>query len=493
MTTSEPYATALLLVIFGLLMAVSAVFSRASGRLGVPVALLFLIIGMIAGREGVGGVAFDDYRFAFRLGTVALTLILFDGGLNTPLSAVREGARPAAVLATVGVAATALLVAVGARMLFGLEWMHALLLGAVVSSTDAAAVFAVLRSSGIQLKRRVGATLELESGLNDPMAAILTLSLTEALSRGEPLTWHLALEVGMQLAMGGVLGLGIGYAGRALLTHVRLPAAGLYAVLTFSLAFLAYGLPTLVEGSGLLSVYVVAVVLGNGKLPYRTGLIRIHDALAWLSQVAMFLVLGLLVFPSRLLQVAWLGVGLGLLLGVLVRPLVVTLCLLPFRFRWKEVLYISWVGLRGAVPIIFATFPVLAGVTGADALFHIVFFIVVVNSLVPGTTVKWVTHRLGLQAHVPPAPQAVLEIASMKDLHGDVLPFYIDEASAVAGSSLADIPLPAGATLMLLVRGDELVGPRGDTVLQPQDHVYVFCRPEDRALVQLLFGRLEEE
>lgn len=493
MTSSEPHATALLLLASGVLMAVSAVFSRASGRLGLPVALLFLLIGILAGSEGLGHIPFDDYHFAFRLGTAALALILFDGGLNTPISAVREGLKPALVLATLGVAGTAALVAVFGRLLFGLEWMHALLLGAVVSSTDAAAVFAVLRASGIHLKRRVGVTLELESGLNDPMAVILTLALTDALVGGKPLSWVLALEVAVQLVVGGALGVALGFAGRALLARVRLAAAGLYAVLTLSIAFVAFGLPTLLHGSGFLAVYLAALVLGNGRLPYRTGLTRIHDAIAWLCQVTMFLVLGLLVHPSRLVDVAPVGLGLGLLLALVARPLVTALCLWPFGLKPREMAYIGLVGLRGAVPIILATFPVLAGVPGAETLFNVVFFLVVVNAFIPGAMVKRVTDWLGLEAHVPPTPHAVLEITSTHELTGGMSSFYIGEASAVAGSSLADLPLPPGSTVMLVVRGKDLVAPRGDTVFQPGDHVYVISTSEDLPLVELLFGGREEE
>lgn len=488
----EPNATALLLVGLGALMCVSALFSRASGRFGVPVALVFLLIGILAGSEGLGHIPFEDYGLAFRLGSVALVLILFDGGLNTPLGPVKEVLKPSVVLATVGVAGTAGALAVGAHLLFGLDWPHALLLGAVVSSTDAAAVFSVLRGSGLHLKKRVGVTLEVESGINDPMAVILTLAMTQSILSGTPLGWGLLLEVVVQLVVGGTLGIALGYAWRLLLNRVRLAAVGLYPVVTLGLAFLAFGLPTLFNGSGFLAVYAAAVVAGNGPLPHRVGLLRVHDALAWFSQIVMFLVLGLLVFPSRLLSVGWEGLGLGLLLAFVARPLVVTLCLLPFRYPWREVVYISWVGLRGAVPIILATFPVLAGVPNAAYVFNVVFFIVVVSALVPGGTVRYVTRWLRLESRTPPAPQAVLEISSMQQLNGEMASFFISAASAVANTAVMDVPFPPGSHLMLIVRGRELVAPRGDVQLLPGDHVYVFYRPEDEGLVKLLFGGLEE-
>jgi cell volume regulation protein A len=493
MSAAEPQATALLLMTCGLLLAISVLFSRASQRFGVPIALLFLGVGMLAGSEGIGGIDFNDYEFAFRIGVLALALILFDGGLNTPLTAVRRAVGPAGVLATVGVAGTATLVAVGAFYL-GLSWSAALLLGAVVSSTDAAAVFAVLRGSGLQLKRRVGVTLEVESGINDPVAVILTTVLTQnILTPGAAAGWRIPVEVVGQIAVGALVGAAVGYGGRHLLTRLALSTGGLYPVMTLALGLVGFGLATLAHGSGFLAVYLAGLILGNGPLPYRTGLLRVHDALAWLSQVGMFLILGLLVFPSRLLDVAPVGLAIALLLGFVVRPLVVWLCLLPFRYPRREVIYIGWVGLRGAVPIVLATFPVLAGAPGAERLFDLVFFIVVVNALVQGGSVAWLTKKLGLQSKEPPGPQAVLAIESRQPLKGELMSFYIDEALVVVGVPLEELPLPDGSAVALIIRGSALVPPRPGTALQAGDHVHVIAPPEDRAFIQLMFGRPEEE
>jgi len=493
MPTSEPFGTALLLATAGTLMTASVLFSRASHRIGVPIALLFLLIGMLAGSEGIAGIAFDDYHFAFRLGSLALALILFDGGLNTPLAALRRTWAPASVLATAGVVLTALAIAVPAHW-WGLAWPQALVLGAVVSSTDAASVFAVLRGSGLQLKRRSGTTLELESGLNDPVAVILTVALSANLvSAAEVDPARLALEIGRELGLGAVLGVGIGLGGRELLRRNPLPSGGLYPALTLALALLAYGVTTLLHGSGFLAVYLAGMILGNAPLPYHAGLLRVHDALAWLAQIGMFLVLGLLVYPSRLFEVAGIGLGLSLVLAVLVRPATVALCLATFRYPWRETLYIGWVGLRGAVPIVLATYPVLVGAPGADRIFHVVFFIVVVNALIPGATVAWVTRRLGLQASEPPAPQAVLAIESRLPLEGELMSFYIDEALVVAGISLEELDFPDGSSVMLIVRGNRLIPPKGSTVLTTGDHVYLVTRQEDKPLMQLMFGRPEAE
>src|ERR687897_1740926 len=277
MVPLEPEATALLLATCGLLLGVSVVFSRASQRTGVPIALLFIVVGMLAGSEGLGRIEFDDYHFSFRVGVVALALILFDGGLNTPLGAVRKAAAPAGILATAGVGGTAVLVAAGAHLL-GLAWPEALLIGAVVSSTDAAAVFAVLRGSGLQLKRRVGVTLEVESGINDPVAVILTTVLTgNLLTPGSASGLRIPLEILVQLVIGTAAGLAVGYGGRRLLSKLSLPTGGLYPVVTLALALFAFGAATLVHGSGFLAVYLAGLILGNGPLPYRTGLLRVHD------------------------------------------------------------------------------------------------------------------------------------------------------------------------------------------------------------------------
>lgn len=491
MLLQEPIPTAIVLALFGLMLLVSVLSSRATERLGVPVALIFLVVGMLAGSEGILRIPFEDFRLAYRLGTIALVLILFDGGFNTPMRVVRRVAAPAAVLATLGVVGTASLLALGAWLL-GFSAAEALLVGAVASSTDAAAVFAVLRGSGIHLQRRVGATLEVESGANDPMAVILTMLVTQALVTPDSgFGWHVPAMIALQLGVGGALGVGIGIAGREILLRMRLPAAGLYAVLLVAVASLAYAVPTLLLGSGFLGVYVAGIVLGNSKLPFRVGLQRVHDALAWLSQVTMFVMLGLLVFPSRLLEIAAVGLPLALFLTVIARPVVVWLCLLPFRYPGKEVAYISWVGLRGAVPIVLATYPLLSGASGADRIFDIVFFIVVVGSIIPGATVSWLARSLKLEAADPPAPPAVLEIESMQPLNGELLSFYVDEALPVAGVRIEEIPLPESSAVTLIVRGRDVVAPRPTTVLEPGDHVYVFAHEEDLAMIQLMLGRPE--
>jgi cell volume regulation protein A len=491
MPGGESFTIALFLTTAGVLLGASAVFSGATRRLGLPVGLVFVGIGVLAGREGLGHVGFDDFAFAWRLGTVALVLILFDGGLNTPAASFRVALWPASVLATVGVLGTAVAVGLAARLL-GFPWELALLLGAVVSSTDAAAVFSILRTSGVQLQKRVGATLELESGLNDPMAVILTVALTEQLATGRPLGWRTGVELVLKLAGGGVAGLAIGHAGRWVLGRVRLPVGGLYPVLTAALAFLSFGLPELFHGSGFLSVYVAAVIVGNGPIPFRGGVLRAHDAGAWFLQVSMFLVLGLLAVPSRILHAWPVGLALGAFLLV-ARPLVVVPLLALFGYRWPERLYVGWVGLRGAVPVVLALVPILARAPGAERVLDAVFFVVLVNTVVLGLTVRRGARRLRLQTARPPPPQGLVEISPSRPLDAAIDTYYVDPASAVAGSRLADLPpFPAGSAVLMILREDDLLPARGATELLPGDHVYVLTRPEDRPFIHLLFGEAEE-
>ena len=492
MIAAEPMATAIILSSFGLLLGASVALSRTSAKLGVPVALLFLLVGVVAGSEGLGGIPFDDYAFTFRLGTTALALILFDGGLNTSWTSARSVLAPATMLATVGVLATAGLVAVVAHTI-GLSWTMALLLGAIVSSTDAAAVFSVLTATGTRLRERVGMTLEVESGLNDPMAVILTTALTAALAGGRavrPLA--LAFDVARELAVGVASGLAIAFAGRWLLLRIRLPAAGLYPAFTLSIACLSFGLTTLLHGSGFLAVYVTGVVLGSGTLPHAVGIRRVHDSLGWLSQVLMFLLLGLLVYPSRVWGVAPIGVGIAVFLAVVARPVVTAVCLAPFRYRWRETAYVGWVGLRGAVPIVLATIPIMAGVEGAKPLFDVVFLVVVVGALVPGATVPWATRVLRVESAAPPPPKSSVEI-DVRAPKGDALnAYFISPHLAVAGATLSEIPFPSGAAVSMLERAGGLIAPSGATRLEPGDYVYVIAPPEQRADVELLFGRAEE-
>lgn len=483
----EPAATAALLAALGILLVLAGLASPISSRLGVPVLVVFLGLGMLAGSEGIGGIPFDDYALAFRLGTVALVFILFDGALNTAPEVVRRAALPAGLLATVSVVLTAALVALAGWML-GLPGHVALLVGSVVSSTDAAATFMVLRGSGVRLHRSTAATLELESGLNDPLAILLTLVATE-IALGHAIgARDVTLLLVRQFGVGGIVGVTAGFAARSLLRNVRLPAGGLYPVLTVAVAFLSFGIAALLDGSGFVAVYATGLVLAAGPLPYGAGVRRVHDALAWLAQIMMFSLLGLLVFPSRLAQDAGIGLAIAAFLAFVARPLAAAAVLVPLRLPVRELLFISWVGLRGAVPIILGAFPLVRGYAGGDVVFHLVFFVVLASSFVPGATVPWVARWLGIAADGPPAPTTSVELVSLRPLPGEFVWYHVAPASAVAGATVRDIPLPEGSLVNLIVRGQEVVVPRGSTALRPGDQVCVFVLPGDRALLDLLFG-----
>jgi cell volume regulation protein A len=492
MGSSEPLRLAVVILIAGSLIGVAAMATRASRFSAVPVALVFLGIGVLAGSEGIGGIYFDDHVLAYRVGTVALILILFDGGLSTRFRNVRSHLAPSIVLATFGVLMTAGVLATAARLL-GLGWNEALLFAAVVSSTDAAAVFSVLRGSGLNLQQRVSATIELESGLNDPMAVILTAAMVVYATSGSFGASTMAWQIPVQLAVGTLVGVGIGFACRAALLRLPPTTVGLLPVVTTASAAVAYGGATLLFGSGFLAVYVCGLVLGNRSLPDHSGVRRVHDFLAWSSQVVLFLTLGLLVFPSQLEDVAFVALASTAVLVLFARPLAVVACLVPFRYPLREIAYISWVGLRGAVPIVLATYPVLVGVPGAERLFNIVFFVVIVSVLVQSGSVRFATRLMGLQQSAPPPPAATLEIASMRAHQARIACYHIDARAAVAGATIAEVPFPEDAAVMLIVRGSELMPPRGRVKLEPGDHVYIFCKPEDEPAVALWFGQRIDE
>lgn len=487
----EPRATAIALLVIGIVLAACVLSTRLAARTGVPVFLLFVLLGLAAGEEGIGRIAFDDYAMAFRVGYGALVLILFDAGLNTPLVTFRRYLAPSLVLATVGVIVTAGLVAMVAHA-SGFAWTEALLLGAIVSSTDAAAVFSVLKTGGVELRERVGATLEVESGLNDPMAVLLTTALTGTLVAGHPPEWIAMGGVLVELVVGAVVGVALGWVARRGLTRLELPVSALYPVLTLGVAFLVFGAATLLHGSGFLAVYVAGMMIGDARLPYRSALARIHDFTAWAGQVGMFVMLGLLASPARVMTVALPGLAIGLFIALVARPLAVVLCLVPFRYKRREIAYVGWVGLKGAVPIVLACIPILARARGAEKIFDVVFFAVVVSAALQGSTVRLATRWLKAGKGGSGVHRAVLEITATRPLGSELLAYDVHGASAVCGVTLADIPFPETAAVMLVVRGDELLPARGPTELRIGDVVYVFCRAGDRPEIDLFFGKAHD-
>lgn len=471
----------------GILLLLGIASSKFSARLGMPVLVLFLGVGMLAGSEGIGGIAFEDYALANSIGSAALALILFDGGLRTSLGQVRSAWKPALSLSTLGVVLTSALTGVAAAWVLDLSLLHGMLLGAIVGSTDAAAVFSVLRTSGIKLPDRLSATLEVESGSNDPMAIFLTLGLVSILGQTAGTVWELTLMFFQQFGVGMVVGVAGGYGASWLVNRINLDHQGLYPLLAMAWGLLTFGLAALFGGSGFLAVYLAGIVLGNSRIVFRRGIFFFHDAAAWLGQIILFVMLGLLVFPSRLVDVAFEGLLIALVLILVARPLAVFASLIPFRFAPREQVFLSWVGLKGAVPITLATFPLLAGISHSDLLFNAVFFVVLVSAITQGWSLSLVANRLGLSRPADPAPPLSVEIIALRHVDGEMVDYTVPPSARVAGQALRDLALPDGALVTLVVRGTEVIMPRGATALRPGDHVFVAMRSRLKPVIDRLF------
>ncbi len=414
------------LLVTAVLLLLSVLASRASSKFGIPALLLFLLVGMLAGSDGPGGIYFDNAQATQSLGVVALTLILFSGGLDTNWPTVRPALRGALSLSTVGIGISAILVGWFATVALGFSLLEGILLGAIVSSTDAAAVFSVLRTRGVRLKGQIEPLLELESGSNDPMAVFLTTGLTSLLTQPDTSMVGLVPTFVLQMALGAAAGYGFGRLMPIAINRVHLQVEGLYPVLTVAMVLFIYGATALLGGNGFLAVYIAALVLGNSNFVHKRSLLRFHDGLAWLMQIAMFLTLGLLVFPSQLADIAGVGMIMAVFLVFVARPVSVFASLLFARLRPTDKLMVSWVGLRGAVPIILATFPLLAGQPNANTMFNVVFFIVLVSVLLQGTSLPLVARWLRVEAPLPP-PERHHEFVPSVSARSQVVEMRIDE------------------------------------------------------------------
>ena len=490
-----PTPIALYLTILGALLAAGVMVSRTSARFGIPLLLAFLAIGMLAGENGVGHISFSNYQLGFDIGVTALVLILFDGGFNTPAPQIRAAVLPSILLATVGVAASAMLVGLFVHLLFPFNWTESLLVGSIVSSTDSAAVFSILGHAGIQLKRRVGLILEIESGLNDPMAVLLVSILTRSLAENQRIEiLPAAAAIASALGIGVIVGAIVGWTGTKLMRIARPPATALLPVLSIAVGFLAFGITTLIRGSGFAAVYVCGVILGNAEIPYHSGIRRVHDSVTWLAQLLMFTLLGLLLTPVTAVHMALPGLAVALLSILVARPVLAFICLIPLRLKLSEILYVGLVGLRGATPIILAIYPVVARVRHGQEIFDLIFLAVVVNAFFPGMAVGYLTAKLGIGSEEPARPPAILEMLSNRILKGgEFLAFTIEHASAAAGALVPDIPMPPESSILFVIRNDRVIPPRDNLMLNPGDHVYILCTREDDSFVRLIFGVEEPE
>ncbi|MDO6474743.1 potassium/proton antiporter [Alteromonas sp. 1_MG-2023] len=479
------------ILIAAVLLFVGILSSKLSPRLGLPLLVLFLLVGMLAGEDGLG-LAFDDASTAHALGTLALAMILFDGGLQTSFSSIKLVWKPASFLATFGVAITAGITGYAAAFILGVPPMVGLLIGAIVGSTDAAAVFSILRNAGVHISPRLKATLEIESASNDPMAIFLTVGILELLTSQMKPGWDLAQLFIQQMGIGTVVGLGVGWAAVKLINRITLSAAGLYPVLVAICGFLTFGISASLGGSGFLATFIAGVFIGNSRFVLKRATFMFHDGLAWLSQIGMFVMLGLLVNPASLLKVWLEGLLIAAVLIFVARPLAVAPFLSFAGFNKREIGLVSWVGLRGSVPIILAIFPLLFEIPQAYLIFNVVFFVVLISATLQGSTLPWMAKKLRLIEKAPVTPAATLEISALGEVNADIVQYTLGDSAKAVNRTLAELALPEGAVVAMITRGDAVFPPRGSTLLLPGDHIFILIRPGLRPFIDCIFSHISQ-
>lgn len=459
-----------------ILILLSIIIAKVFHNLGLPTLVLFIALGMLAGSEGIGGIYFDDALTAQNIGIIALIFILFSGGLSTNLQDIKPVRFQALSLASIGVIISAFVFGVLASLLLNIDILYGLLLGAIISSTDAAAVFNVLRSKNVSLKNNLKPLLEFESGSNDPMAIFLTIGFIQIIINPSADWLSFVKLLVFQFGIGGIVGLSVGSLVVALMNKINFENEGIYPVLLVGFAGMIYAATNLLGGSGFLAVYLTGISVGNKEFVQKKSLLRFFDGLAWLGQISMFLTLGLLVFPSHLVPIIGVGLVLSLILMFFARPLAVFISLaFSKKTGIKEKVFISWVGLRGAVPIILATFPLLAGVKYADLIFSVVFFIVLTSALLQGWSLTYVAKLLKLDAPFLKKIKSPIEFESKQNNQNDLYDFYIADNSTVAGKSVVEIGLPKDCLIVLINRNEQYVVPKGATIIEPGDILLILA------------------
>jgi potassium/hydrogen antiporter len=472
-----------LVLLAGILFIVGVLTTKFSARLGVPSLVLFILVGM-----GMGTfIYFDNAQIAQMIGVLALVIILFEGGIQTKWSNLRPVILPSLSLATIGVLMTSGIVAVAAKFILGFGWMEAILFGAIIGSTDAAAVFAVLK--GQNIKPRLEAALEAESGSNDPMAVFLTVAMIELITIPEASILSLVGSFFVQMIVGILLGLIFGRLAVWALNRIDLDSSGLYPVFATAFALLTYGMTALFNGSGLLAVYIAAIVIGNADIAYRHSIFRFSEGFAWMMQISMFVILGLLVFPKELFTGTNLvnGILISLILMFIARPVAVFLSTVKMKFTNQEIIFLSWAGLKGAVPIVLATFPLLAGVQGSTEMFNVVFFVVLMSCLVQGATITPLAEKLNLVGPKISEPTHSLELISLGKADAEMLEYRMEDDAEIVGMTLLDIPFPSGTLVNAIIREDKLIPPTGNSVIKGGDFLYILApRKHKKKLKELL-------
>jgi len=468
-----------ILLIGSLLLGISILVGKTSFRLGVPTIILFVIVGMMAGSEGFGGINFNDPAIARFIGIVALNVILFSGGLETRWEVVRPVFWHGLTLSTVGVFLTAVSVGVFVWAITDFTFFEGLLLGSIVSSTDAAAVFSILRSRNLGLKKNIRATLELESGSNDPMAYFLTIAFMGLILSGEQSALTIIPLFIKQMVIGATIGLVTGKLGKELINRISLDYVGLYPVMVIALMFFTFSVTDFLGGNGFLAIYLSAVYLGNQYLIHKKTIMQVFDGLAWLMQIVLFLTLGLLVFPSQIIPILGTGLLVSAFLMFIARPFSVFACLIPFRLKMKTITFISWVGLRGAVPIVFATYPLLAGIDKSQMIFNLVFFISLTSVLMQGTTLRYFAKGLHVSVPEKAKQRTPPDIELSDTMKSELTEIEIDERSPVAGKRILDIGFPRAALIALIKRKGKFITPNGSTILEPNDILVIIAENTD--------------
>ena len=476
-----------LILVAGALLAAGLVASLVAVRLRVPSLVLFLAVGMVVGSDGAGWIYFDDYELARTIGVIALALILFEGGLTAGLLEIRPVLPAAISLALVGTALTAVIAGLAAAALFDFSTLEGLLVGAILATTDGAAIFALLRGS--TLRRKLARTLEGEAGFNDPVAVLLVIGFIEWLERPGYGLGDMALLFARQLLIGLVVGGLVGWLAIHAFRRARLASAGLYPVASVATAALAFGGADTLEGSGFLAVYLAGLALGTATVPAKQTIATFHQGLSWVAQLTMFLTLGLLVFPTQLPEVAVEGTVLALVVVLVARPVGAALATAVGGYSARERLVVGWAGLRGAIPVVLATFPVIADVPRSLEFFNIVFFAVLLSTLLQGSTFEPLARRLGLTTTEPALPRPLAEAGTIRRLGAEILEYTIASEDAIAGARVRDLGLPRDAVVNVIVRGDEAIPPRGSTRLRTGDQLHVLMRQDAARHVPSLLER----
>ena len=475
-----------ILLIGSILLLISIIAGKTTSKLGVPTLIFFLIIGILAGSEGIGGIHFANAELAQLIGIVALNFILFSGGLDTNWKVIKPVLWRGVMLSTVGVFLTAFSVGIFVHLAFGFTLPEGILLGAIVSATDAAAVFSILRNKGIGLKGYLRPVLELESGSNDPMAYFLTISLTSIVASGNFDMPGLAISFLKEFIIGGAIGFLMGRASLWLINNIKLETEGLYPVLTIALAMLTYSATHFIGGNGFLAIYISAIVLGNSNFIHKRSLIKFYDGQAWLMQITLFLTLGLLVFPSHIIPIIGMGLMISAFLIVIARPIGVFVSLAFFKSNTRSKIFLSWVGLRGGVPIVFATYPLIRGIEKAEIIFNLVFFISVTSVLLQGTTLAYVAKLLHLDVPSKAKRRTDFEIAD--NSKKEKVQVAILPGNTVIVKMVVELDFPKAAQIMTVKRGNEYIIPVGSTRIQPNDKLFILA--EDRGTVEQVYDAL---